>query len=375
VRGSTDGEAWCVARSRALVPVSRLAPAAAVVAAAIAAAVFRPPAPWVEAHFVNGWYLSLDPVLRGVVDLVPFAVGDVLLAAVLAALLAWWVLTLRRSGPRLRRLAGLLAGTAAVVAVVYIWFVNFWGLCYDRVPVADKVVVDAKIVDAAHVDAFANRVVRMLSENVDGAHREWTAHEDPGPRLVPQFEAAIARLGDERPVAMPVVKPTIFDRMLATTGDAGFMDPWTHEVNVYSGLLFFERPAVFAHEWAHVAGFADESEANYIATLTCIGSPSALARYSGWLLVWENLPEHVHVTQHVKPQVIADIKAIRARLAREVKPAVARAQEAAYDRYLRANRVASGIESYHLFIRWMTGATYDAHGLPLVRAAATSGGA
>ena len=91
--------------------------------------------------------------------------------------------------------------------------------------------------------------------------------------------------------------------------------------------------------------------------------------------MWENLPEHVHVTQRVKPQVIADIKAIRARLAREVKPAIAHAQEAAYDRYLRANRVASGIESYRLFIRWMTGATYDAHGLPLVRATATSGGA
>jgi len=353
-------------RTRQAVPPRRLLADAAVVAAAIAAAVVRPPAQWVEAAYVNVFYLRLDTVLRGLTERVPFAVGDVLLVAVVAALVAWWIRSLRGEA-RLARVPGLAARTASVVAAVYLWFVAFWGLCYDRVPVADKVVVTPAHVDVAHVDAFANRVARMLSQNVEAAHGEWTAHVDPTASLPARFEAAIGRLGDARPVAMPPVKPTIFNAMLASTGDSGFMDPWTHEVNVYSGLLFFERPAVFAHEWAHVAGFADESEANYIAVLTCINSRSALARYSGWLLVWENLPGTVHVTQRVRPQVVRDIAAIRARLRREVKPAVARAQEAAYDRYLRANRVASGIDSYRLFVRWMTGATYDAQGLPLVR--------
>ena len=30
-----------------------------------------------------------------------------------------------------------------------------------------------------------------------------------------------------------------------------------------------ERPFVIAHEWAHLAGYADESEANFVAWLTC----------------------------------------------------------------------------------------------------------
>jgi hypothetical protein len=60
--------------------------------------------------------------------------------------------------------------------------------------------------------------------------------------------------------------------------------------------------------------------------------------------------------------------AIKERYARQVKPGVARAQQAAYGSYLKANRVAEGINSYHMFIRWMTGAQYDRDGLPVVRA-------
>jgi hypothetical protein len=83
--------------------------------------------------------------------------------------------------------------------------------------------------------------------------------------------------------------------------------------------------------------------------------------------VWFNLPSDAHPKRHVLPQVRADVEAIRARYRRQVRPAIARAQQAAYDRYLRANRVNAGIDSYRLFVRWMIGATYDAQGLPEVQ--------
>jgi hypothetical protein len=339
---------------------------AVVVAVALVLALARPPAAWVERHYANGVYPGLDRAVRAVTDPAPFAVGDALLVIAVLALALFWVVSLRR--PRaLRRVPRTIARTLAVVAALYLWFVGFWGLNYDRVPVSQKIVLHPEMVDSAHVDAFANRVAHMLSDNVDGAHREQAIESDVRRSLQPAFEAAIQRLGDPGPVSIPPIKPTIFDAMMGFTGDAGFMDPWTHEVNLYGGQLFFERPATFAHEWAHVAGFADESEANYIAVLTCINDPHPLARYSGWLLVWFNLGSNVHVTQHVKPQVARDILAIERRLRLQVRPAIAKAQAAAYDRYLKANRVAQGIGSYRAFVAWMTGATYDARGLPIVR--------
>jgi hypothetical protein len=353
---------------RVVLPRAALFYAGAIGIAALLA-LWRPPPKWVEASYVNGFYLGLDRGVRAVTDPLPFAVGDVLLLAALAALVVWWVRTLHAPGARMRRLPGLAARTVALFALVYLWFAAFWGLNYDRVPVSDKVVIDVAAVDAPHVDEFANHVARMLSADVAAAHRE--AGTGSGAKTIaalqPTFEAAIRRLGDDAAVSLPPVKPTIFDGLLGSTGDSGFMDPWTHEVNLYSGQLFFERPATFAHEWAHMAGFADESEANYVAVLTCINSSDPLARYSGWLLVWFNLGSNVHVTQRVAPQVAHDIRAIQVRLRQQVRPAIARAQAAAYDRYLRANRVAAGIDSYRLFVRWMTGATYDARGLPVVR--------
>ena len=198
-------------------------------------------------------------------------------------------------------------------------------------PVNDKVIVQRSAVDTNHVDAYADHVLEMLDANVVAAHRNPPADDAVRAVLQPTFEAAIARLGDEHAFGQPSVKPTIFNGMLGSTGDSGFMDPWTHEVNLYSGQLFFELPATFAHEWAHAAGFADESEANYVSVLTCINSPLALARYSGWLLVWFNLPNDTHAKHRVRPQVRADVEAIRARYQRQVRPAIARAQQAAYD--------------------------------------------
>jgi hypothetical protein len=83
--------------------------------------------------------------------------------------------------------------------------------------------------------------------------------------------------------------------------------------------------------------------------------------------VWFNLPSGVHVTERAAPQVYADIEALQRRNERQVKPAVARAQQAAYGQYLRANHVKAGYGSYRLFIRLLTAADYDASGLPLVR--------
>ena len=42
-------------------------------------------------------------------------------------------------------------------------------------------------------------------------------------------------------------------------------DPFLLETLIAPDLLEVERPFVIAHEWAHLAGYADESEANFVA--------------------------------------------------------------------------------------------------------------
>ncbi len=351
----------------------------AVIAAALALALVRPPASWVEHRYANGTYPAIDRAIRSVTAPIPVCAGDVLFVLVTLALLTYWSVTLagpRSIGAGLPRRAGRAAlRTLAVLALVFVWFQIGWALNYSRVPLADKIIVHPERTDAAVVERFANHVVDELSREAAPAHHEYAAStlRDPDgqdlfvARLEPSFEATINRLGDVAAFAPVRVKPTMFQPFFAMSGTSGFTDPWTHEVNIDAGAFFFERPMYYAHEWAHIAGFTDESEANFISAIACTRSRDSLLMYSGWMLVWFNLPQDVHVTHRVSRLAYDDLVAVRARYLGRMNRQVASASRTAYDHYLKSNHVTAGYASYHLFVRWMTGADFDASGLPIVK--------
>jgi hypothetical protein len=70
-------------------------------------------------------------------------------------------------------------------------------------------------------------------------------------------------------------KPTLTDPFMLATGTSGFINPLTLNVAIASDVLWFERPFNLAHEWSHVAAYAREDEANYLAIVTCLRSLSA----------------------------------------------------------------------------------------------------
>ncbi len=350
--------------------VRRILESAIVLAAlAIATGIVAPSRATVERVYSTGVYPVVDRSVRALTDRIPFALGDGLFVALLAAFAGGLAVALARTAAT-RKPAPLLAfGRRLLVclALVYLWFLGSWGWNYLRVPVIDKLVLHTDRTNEDAVAELANRTVRELNRYAEAAHRTAYDGATTAAKLRPTFDAVTRRLGDRTAFSPPPGKSTIFEFLMKASGSQGFTDPWTHEITLDGSTFPFERPATFAHEWGHVAGFADESEANYISVLTCTTAEDPLLRYAGWLLVWFNLPSDVHVTQRAVPQVVADIEAIRKRDLAQVKPVVARAQRAAYGQYLRANHVKAGYGSYRLFIRLLTAADYDASGLPAVR--------
>jgi hypothetical protein len=129
------------------------------------------------------------------------------------------------------------------------------------------------------------------------------------------------------------------------------INPFGLEVLANPDLLPFERPFVAAHEWGHLAGYADESEANFVGWLTCVRADEA-SQYSGWLyLYWQiagELPAkgRASISEALTAGPRDDLSAIAARLRRGDLPALRRASWMVYDRYLKANRVEAGVQSY-----------------------------
>src|SRR5207249_2335257 len=95
-------------------------------------------------------------------------------------------------------------------------------------------------------------------------------------------------------------------------------------------LLPMERPFVVAHEWAHLAGYNDEGEANFVSWLACVRGDEA-RQYSGWLAIYSEASamlggrERQAMGERLAPGPRADLRAIADRILRHRSVRVAQA--------------------------------------------------
>src|SRR5436853_356322 len=106
--------------------------------------------------------------------------------------------------------------------------------------------------------------------------------------LVAAFARTTRDLGASGTTVPARPKSTLLDLYFRPAAVAGMTDPFFLETLIESDLLPVERPFVVAHEWSHLAGFADEGEANFAGWLTCTRA-DAPAQYSGWLFLFGEL--------------------------------------------------------------------------------------
>jgi len=338
-------------------PVTR----ALVVGFAAAAAVAPLPSRLVDRFYSAGLYTGVQPVLTTISNLTAVALFDVLVIAVAAAWVALAWRDIRRS-PRAPAAVRILARTATWTAVFYVAFLAAWGLNYRRVPLVEALPFDAsRVTSAAARDAMATAVERLNSFH-DRAHEAgWPTADAIDADLVAGFHRATAALGRGAAIVPARPKRTALDLYFRRAGVDGMTDPLFLETFVSSAVLPFERPFVVAHEWSHLAGFADEGDANFVGWLACVRS-SIGAQYSGWLFLYEQLGQAIGprdaapIVARLADGPRADLRAIRNRFVQQVSPRVAAAGWRAYDAYLRANRIEAGTNSYALVVRLALGA-------------------
>src|SRR5215831_738998 len=93
-------------------------------------------AAWVERSYSTGVYPAWQAPLTRASNAVPFALFDLLLAAVAVTTIAIVVAAARmfRRGMRARAIASAILRVAMLGAILYLWFFAIWGLNYRRVP-------------------------------------------------------------------------------------------------------------------------------------------------------------------------------------------------------------------------------------------------
>ena len=333
----------------------------------------------IDPRLVERWYSTgVYPVIQGALtplsNLVPFAVLDVLAVGALCAALVMMARAVGRAR-RKRTWKPILAIFGWLVwssAVLYLAFLVAWGLNYRRVSMTDRLLLDrAGPPDA--VGELGRTAVARLNALYSAAHAErWRAAPWRDRGLRNAFEAVLVRLSDAPPAVPGRLKSSLFGPYFRWASVDGMINPFGLEAIANPDLLPFEQPFVATHEWAHLAGYADESEASFVGFLTCIRA-AAPAAYSGWLFLYWQINSEVttadrrRLASALQDGPRRDIAAIAERLRRGQVPMLRDAGWRVYDQYLKANRVEEGVRSYGLVLTLLSRARFEEGWVPVRR--------
>ena len=111
---------------------------------------------------------------------------------------------------------------------------------------------------------------------------------------------------------------------------------------------------------------------NFVGWLTCVRAHES-AQYSGWLYLYSEILAQLPVQERKQiEEVLAmgprrDREAIVARAQRGVLPVFQQASWSAYDRYLKVNRVETGIRSYGAVLTLILQAKFSSNWTPALQ--------
>ena len=358
---------------------ARRAIGTAVVAIAIAAAL-APIAPGtVEEWFSTSTYPAVQRTITPVSNMLPVALLDALslLALVVVVTIAIRSVRAARRAHNLRPVVSALGRLCVAAAAVYLVFLGLWGFNYRRVPMEQRLSVVPESPTRDAVMKLGMTAAARLNALYDEAHRQgWPDQPLADTSLQRAFGEIQHALSDAPPATPGRLKRSMFGPYFRWTSVDGMINPFGLEVLVNPDLLPFERPFVAAHEWAHLAGYADESEASFVGWLTCMRADAA-AQYSGWMaLYWQvssevDQSDRTAIAKTLSDGPRRDLNAVVDRIRRSEQPWLRDAGWRVYDQYLKANRVEEGIRSYGAVLTLILRARLDEGQLPVRRDAQT----
>src|ERR1051325_5346587 len=348
-----------------------------ILAVALAFAPLRPA--WIEAWYSTSIYPRLERVLTPLSNGLPFSLLDLLLMALTVAVVVSVAKAVRDAWRqrRFRRVLPTLVHLVTGAAAIYILFLALWGFNYRRVQMPQRLVVERTAPTPDQVVELGLMAIGHMNSLCPAAHEGSPLPEWQDAALRAAFADVQRALADAPIVEPGRLKHSLLGPYFRWTGVDGMVNPFGLEVIANPDLLPFERPFVAAHEWGHLAGFANEAEANFIGWLTCVRA-APRHQYSGWFYLYWQISgevggqERARMNSALAEGPRRDVNAVIARLRRGQVPALQQASWQVNDTYLKANRVDAGVRSYGEVVTLLLRARFEPGWTPVRRRAPSS---
>uniref|UniRef100_UPI0040254FCD DUF3810 domain-containing protein n=1 Tax=Prevotella sp. TaxID=59823 RepID=UPI0040254FCD len=322
-------------------------------------------------------YSTIGRILSSFSGIFPFAIGDIFIALSIAWVILYplYEIVLRK---RLARRYTFLAAkgnsypktktvwgrVAEYLLWIYVWFYMAWGLNYSQPNIYQRIGMKTAEVDKDKLREFAYRYadsLNSLSEELSMMKVNGLATES----CRKQMETAILReydkIGRKEGInpsfnPHPHVKTMVFTPLSSMVGVTGSMAPFFCEFTLNGDIRPHDYPAIYAHEYAHFLGIANEGEANFYSYLACTSSTDKAVKFSGYYHILPHVLNSVFnllgekegekFLNHIRPEIIRLAKDDRNYWLSKRSKALSSIQDYVFDLYLKGNHVSEGRKSY-----------------------------
>lgn len=327
-------------------------------------------------------YPIIGTLLSPISGLFPFAVGDIFIALSIVWVIFYPIYEIKWRKQLAKRFFFLAAkrgcypkkkvvfrSVAEYLLWVYAWFYIAWGLNYSQPNIYCRTGMKPAEVSEAKFREFAYRYadsINSLSEETafDGQREsQFNGMVDDGLKnrvrdaVLKGYNEIGAKEGINAPFNQhPHAKTMLFTPLSSMSGVTGSMGPFFCEFTLNGDIRPHDYPAIYAHEFAHLLGIANEGEANFYSYIVCTASSDKAVKFSGYYHIFFHVLRNVFdilgekegekFLKYIRPEIIQLAKSDRNYWLSKRCKVLDAAQDFIFDLYLRGNHVAEGRKSY-----------------------------
>ena len=317
-------------------------------------------------------YPIIGSFLSPISGLFPFAVGDIFIALSIVWVFFYPIYEIKWRKQLAKRFFFLAAKrgcypkkkvvfgrVAEYLLWVYAWFYIAWGLNYSQPNIYCRTGMKPVEVSEAKFREFAYR----YADSINSLSEEFNGMVDDGLKnrvrdaVLKGYNEIGAKEGINAPFNQhPHAKTMLFTPLSSMSGVTGSMGPFFCEFTLNGDIRPHDYPAIYAHEFAHLLGIANEGEANFYSYIICTASSDKAVKFSGYYHIFFHVLRNVFdilgekegekFLKYIRPEIIQLAKSDRNYWLSKRCKALDAAQDFIFDLYLRGNHVAEGRKSY-----------------------------
>lgn len=317
-------------------------------------------------------YPIIGSLLSPISGLFPFAVGDIFIALSIVWVFFYPIYEIKWRKQLAKRFFFLAAKrgcypkkkvvfgrVAEYLLWVYAWFYIAWGLNYSQPNIYCRTGMKPAEVSEAKFREFAYR----YADSINSLSEEFNGMVDDGLKnrvrdaVLKGYNEIGAKEGINAPFNQhPHAKTMLFTPLSSMSGVTGSMGPFFCEFTLNGDIRPHDYPAIYAHEYAHLLGIANEGEANFYSYIVCTASSDKAVKFSGYYHIFFHVLRNVFdilgekegekFLKYIRPEIIQLAKSDRNYWLSKRCKVLDAAQDFIFDLYLRGNHVAEGRKSY-----------------------------